>query len=184
MRGRGGEGVTGLPMPPADVEQIYGSRGGAWFPANPGDGRFRYLLWRHGIAPAGRGYLLVIGFNPSTATESEDDPTIARCWKRAQGFAGLLVANLFAFRSTDPAALKTAADPVGPANDEAIRRAAGAADLILCACGAHPAAVDRGRLVLSLLEGRELHVLGLTAGGHPRHPLYMPYSAQPVRWRP
>ena len=30
--------------------------------------------------------------------------------------------------------------------------------------------------------GDRVQVLGLTKDGHPRHPLYMPYSAQPMDW--
>jgi len=28
-----------------------------------------------------------------------------------------------------------------------------------------------------------LHAFALTQGGHPRHPLYLPYSAEPTPWR-
>jgi hypothetical protein len=56
--------------------------------------------------------------NPSTADASQDDPTIRRCigFARQWGCGRLVVLNLFAFRATDPADLKRAADPVGPEN--------------------------------------------------------------------
>lgn len=45
-----------------------------------------------------------IGLNPSTADESEDDPTIRRCIRYARdwGYGGIVMLNAFAFRATDP----------------------------------------------------------------------------------
>ncbi len=100
------------------------------------------------------------------------------------GFDGLLIANLFAYRATDPARLRSVKDPVGEANDHTLRLAAGVAAMILCAWGVHRAGRVRAEQVLHILRGRPLHVFGLTAGGHPRHPLYLPASARPVRWQP
>jgi hypothetical protein len=171
---------------PAGVVEDDAYRGGAWY-SSPDVSRYRYLLWRSQLeTTTTRGWLLVIGLNPSFAGASNDDPTITRCCVRARamGFSALLVANLFALRATNPSLLRGAADPIGPANDEVVRRAGQAASMILCAWGAHPAAAERARQVLDLLAGRPLHVLGLTVGGHPRHPLYMPYSLQPKRWEP
>ena len=79
-------------------------------------GLYRYRLTRtwDAAAPA----LLFVMLNPSTADASEDDPTIRRClgFARRERAGGLVVANLFAFRATDPKALEDAADPIGPDN--------------------------------------------------------------------
>lgn len=75
--------------------------------------RYRYRLWRTwgDAAPA-----VFVMLNPSTADEIENDPTVERCERRARamGFGGLRVANIFSLRSTDPTALYTSDDPVGP----------------------------------------------------------------------
>ena len=55
--------------------------------------------------------------NPATGdTEPRRRPTLDRCiaWSRAAGHAGVVIVNLFAFRTTDPAALRRSVDPVGP----------------------------------------------------------------------
>src|SRR4051794_4930837 len=77
------------------------------------DRLYRYeLVRRWGDGPAACNFLLL---NPSTADERSDDPTIARCWRRARawGFGALVVTNLFALRATDPRVLRAAAVPVG-----------------------------------------------------------------------
>jgi hypothetical protein len=69
------------------------------------DETHRYMLSRvWGTAPP----LAVIGLNPSTATESVDDPTVRRCLRFARdwGHGGLVMLNLFSLRSTDPRVLK------------------------------------------------------------------------------
>lgn len=150
---------------------------------------YRYLLTRvwDGALPRA----LFVMLNPSTATEVQNDPTVERCERRARalGFGAFRVTNIFAFRATDPRAMRAVADPVGPDNDAAIREsvdwAGGLADRIVCAWGTHGAHLGRGAAVAQLLResGRDLHHLGLTAAGAPKHPLYIGY-AQPLQlWR-
>ena len=119
--------------------------------------------------------------NPSTANATRNDPTIRRCigFARAWGYERLVVTNLFGLRATLPAALRSAVDPIGPENDRHLRRAAVQADRIVCAWGVHGALGNRGAEVLTLLKGFRLEHLGLTRGGHPRHPLYLPAACQP-----
>ncbi|SNT25013.1 DUF1643 domain-containing protein [Tropicimonas sediminicola] len=145
---------------------------------------YRYSLARTWEANAPR--LLYIMLNPSKATEAVNDPTIERCERRARalGFGGFTACNLFAWRETDPQALRRAAEPVGPENDAALLEAAGQSQTILCAWGVHGVhlgrAADVGR---SLREaGHTLHHLGLTRHGHPRHPLYVSYATRPELW--
>lgn len=79
---------------------------------------YRYALQIHFTAPAGRPLLPIIGLNPSTATELEDDNTVRRekDFARRWGFGGIMKLNLAAFRSTDPRGMLAAIDPFGPAN--------------------------------------------------------------------
>jgi hypothetical protein len=146
--------------------------------------RYRYLLTR--TWDAGGRKALFIMLNPSTATEVQNDPTVERCERRARalGFGALRVCNIFAWRDTDPKAMRAAADPVGPGNDAAIRDSTGWADRIICAWGSHGAHLDRGRQVERMLRetGVSLYHLGLTNGGQPKHPLYIGYDRQPELW--
>lgn len=151
--------------------------------------KYRYTLWRiwddlRFKAEPSRSYLMVIGLNPSTADDTQDDPTIRRCidFGKRWGFAALLMTNLFAFRATDPADMKKEQHPVGFENDVWLQRGAEHAGLILAAWGVHGKHMDRAKHVVSTL--RDLRCLGRTsAGGMPRHPLYVravtPHSAFP-----
>ena len=126
--------------------------------------------------------------NPSTATEVQNDPTVERCERRARtlGFGAFRVCNIFAWRDTDPRAMRRAADPVGPENDAAIVAACHWADRIVCAWGTHGAHLDRGPAVEALMRatGRPLFHLGLSKDGHPKHPLYIAYATAPEPWSP
>lgn len=146
--------------------------------------RFRYSLTRVWNADAAR--VVFIMLNPSTATEVQNDPTIHRCEQRARtlGYGGLRAVNIFALRATDPRDMRAAADPEGPANMTALDEAADWADLVIAAWGVHGAHRNQGAIVADRLNaaGHRLHHLGQTKAGHPRHPLYLPYSAQPQLW--
>ena len=123
-----------------------------------------------------------MGLNPSTADETQDDPTIRRCqgFARDWGYGGLVMANLFAFRATDPAVMKQAADPVGPDNDEHLLQLASTCPLVVAAWGTHGQHLGRDHQVRELTPN--LHCLRLTKEGYPGHPLYLPKSLTPVRW--
>ncbi|MBK4216270.1 DUF1643 domain-containing protein [Paracoccus caeni] len=145
---------------------------------------YRYALTREW--GDGRRVMFIM-LNPSTADERRNDPTVERCERRARalGCGAFRVTNLFAFRATDPRDLKRAAEPVGPANDQALREGAAWADMILCGWGAHGVHQARDAEVIQLLQqsGAELWHLGLTLAGAPRHPLYLSYAVQPSLWR-
>ena len=145
---------------------------------------YRYLLTRTWNAAGPKALFVML--NPSTATEVQNDPTVERCERRARtlGFGAFRVTNIFAFRATDPAVMKAAADPVGPMNDAAIAESAGWADRIICAWGTHGAHLGRGAQVERLLRGHAvpLHSLGVTKGGQPKHPLYIAYDCLPQPW--
>jgi len=146
--------------------------------------RYRYALTRI-WEPKGQRALFIM-LNPSTATEVQNDPTVERCERRARalGFGAFRVCNIFAWRDTDPRAMRAAAEPVGPENDAAIVTACDWADRIICAWGTHGAHLERGAAVTRLLRsaGLPLWHLGLSKAGHPKHPLYISYSKQPVEW--
>lgn len=157
-------------------------------------GRYRYSLEREW--DKWRSPLSVCMLNPSTADGLGDDPTLlalihfARLW----GYGGLYVVNLFAWRSSSPADMMAAADPVGPRNVEAIGLA-----MLQAAVGRSPmlAAWGNGgsyRNASAELIRRandfsiDLMCLGTTQDGSPKHPLargkhFIPRDQQPILWR-
>lgn len=144
------------------------------------DGLYRYELARTWSDTAPVTFVML---NPSTADASLDDPTIRRCigFARAWGHGGIRVVNLYALRSTDPKALWCAPDPVGPDNDEYLRRAAASGGPLIAAWGAN-ARPDRVAAVLALPGLEALQALGVTKAGQPRHPLYLRGDAAPTPW--
>jgi len=144
--------------------------------------RYRYALFRtwekRGLS------VMFVGLNPSTADETENDPTVRRCMGFAArwGYKGLIMANAFAYRATDPREMKAADDPVGPDNDEWLRRLAFQAGAIVIAWGVHGVHRGRDAEVLKVLEPWPLLCLGKTKGGQPRHPLMLRADEQPRRF--
>lgn len=119
----------------------------------------------------------VIGLNPSTATEFENDPTIERLerWARRNGYGALSMYNAYAFRSTDPKKLWEISDPIGPENDFFLRSE-------FCRTRVSPIAAwganidpTRSNILREMARRCEVSFLcwGLTKSGHPKHPLYL-----------
>jgi len=151
-------------------------------------GNYRYVLTRPSeVARPDRGTALFLMLNPSTADAEVDDPTIRRCrgFAKAWGCNGLIVANLFALRSTDPSQLLVHADPIGPLNDDWLRRLAREYGDVVCAWGAHSMAVGRSAAVAEIMRqaGARLWCLGTTKQGYPRHPLYVRGDQALVEWK-
>ncbi len=144
------------------------------------DRLYRYTLYRSWdmFNPS---FLQSVGLNPSTADETRDDATIRRLigFAKAWGYGGLVMTNLFAYRSTDPEALYEVVDPVGIENTHYLRLVAAEAAAILVAWGCHGRYLNRDRLVMQAL-GKPLLCLGRTRTLEPRHPLYTRKDTQPV----
>ena len=158
------------------------------------DGCYRWWLRR--CLGTGDGCLIYIGLNPSRADGQRDDPTLRRLigFTQQWGYRELVVLNLFARISPSPAALLRVKDPIGGQNDAILNhwlnhwsRRSGL-DL-WCGWGVNGARWDRAQVVLDviqwLLPQRRRSVpdsphplmLGRTASGQPRHPLYAPRQA-------
>jgi hypothetical protein len=164
---------------------------GAIFHDSPSEGlpyEYRYALWRDLDSDGVKPPLVVIGLNPSTATELLDDPTIRRCrgFSRSYGLQGLVMLNLYGFRSTDPSPLWGIQDPIGKWNDFIISNVCQSASArggkVIAAWGAFPRATERAKDVHLALEQAMVPLLtfGLTKGGHPKHPLYLSKDTVPV----
>ena len=142
--------------------------------------KYRYVLGRQWETSLPS--VLFVALNPSTADASRDDATVRRCvgFARSWGFGTLIIANLFAFRSTDPRCLVQVTDPVGPRNDRWLQRLSIDATLTIAAWGSHGQLANRAEQILPKLKN--VHHLGLTKSGHPRHPLYLPASTSPTQF--
>lgn len=147
-------------------------------------GRYRTWLTREWDARCWKMPFVML--NPSIADADIDDPTIRRCmgFARRERYGGIVVANLYSLRATNPAELRTADYPVGPGNEAALYRLAKgcveSAVPIVCAWGVNGA--ERGSTFIVAkfrTMGCKLVCLGKTAQGAPRHPLYVA-SAQPL----
>lgn len=139
---------------------------------------------------------MFIGLNPSTADETQDDPTLRRCidFARRWGAGGLVMANAAAYRSTDPKAmLRFVGDKVGPENTIAYleRLASGCAGTPIAAWGKHASKFHQqsndGLSECTWNRHQELKrfmgpldCLRLNKDGTPEHPLYVPGDTLPI----
>jgi hypothetical protein len=150
------------------------------------DRRYRYTLihrWDELLDP-GHG-IAWICLNPSTADEHQLDPTLRRIrdFSAAWGYAFFVMLNLFAWRATDPAAMKAAADPIGPDNDRWIAHWTARCDRTMLGWGEHGAHLGRDRQVLAALNPEKIFCLERNASGQPKHPLYVARKAAPLSFR-
>ena len=147
--------------------------------------RWRYLLWR--CWDESRPVANFLMLNPSTADELRLDPSCTRARNYAErwGFGAVLVTNIFGWRATDPEEMKSVKDPVGRGNDRAILKAAKEAKLVVCAWGNHGMHRSRSQRVVALLRSQmvPLNFLHMNACGEPAHPLYLPATLRPTRWK-
>jgi hypothetical protein len=140
------------------------------------DRKHRYTLVHQPDPLFGSGRLLMwIGLNPSTADETQLDPTLTRIlgYSRREGYDGFIMTNLFAWRATDPKDMKAAADPIGPDNDRWLLACARRSGKVVAAWGSHGSHQNRGAQVCELLRDFELVCLNRNADGAPGHPLYL-----------
>jgi hypothetical protein len=111
--------------------------------------------------------------------------------RRCRGFTklwdcnGLAVANVYALRSTNPAALWAHHDPVGPDNDNYLWIVARERGAVVCAWGSNAKPQRAARVASILIDaGARLWCLGTTKDGSPRHPLYVRADQPLIRWTP
>ena len=145
---------------------------------------YRYRLWREWDPNLPKAVFIML--NPSTADATKDDPTVAKCGRYARkwGYGGYYVLNVFAFRSTDPKALYTHPDPIGPDNDKHIVEVTKTAGVVIAAWGNHAKLKGRFQAVRELLAEHNvsLHYLKMNSTGEPSHPLYLKETLTPTPW--
>ncbi len=144
------------------------------------DRKYRYALWR--VWNLSKPILLQIGLNPSKAGEITSDPTITRGVVRAdkEGFGSFLMANLYAYVSTNPDALLRDGDFIGEHTDFYLRQMIEMSDKQLCGWGSFKPVGNRASIVLSMIK--EPYCLGVNQDGQPKHPLYIGYDTPLVKY--
>ena len=155
-------------------------------------GRHRFSLSRRWNG--GAGTILFLMLNPSTATESTNDPTIGRCHRFAVGWnggrhGGYVICNLFSLITPDRRLLELSGDRLRlQENDRHISEALGRAGRLICAWGGSGAdrfirlrASQVVELIRSEFAG-EPECLDTNANGAPTHPLYQPADTCPRTW--
>ena len=132
---------------------------------------YRYELWRWW--DKSKPFVMFIGLNPSTADETNNDPTIRRCIGFAQewGFGGLCMTNLFALRATDPKVMINHSNPIGSDNDERLIMVSDKAGKIIASWGTLGNHRNRDKEVIAFIP--DMFCLGVTKNGNPKHPLYI-----------
>ncbi len=155
--------------------------------------KYRYLLERHWQTNNTGGALGYIMLNPSTADANTDDPTVRRCMGLAEslGFESIVVANLFAYRATKPSDLRGVDIETlrGPYRDSFLSRL-GRCEAIVAAWGTNGSLVDSNYILNTLWHANPTRLnckhnvwhFGLTDGGHPKHPLFLPSDSQLQRY--
>jgi len=149
------------------------------------DGLYRYELHRR-LGP-GHRRVVFVGLNPSTATGTEDDPTIRRevDFTQRWGFDWYVKANIYAYRSTDPKKLHVVTAPIGPENERWLYDLCAQAELIIAAWGSFKLNDDAKSLAGEVLKCPRTRCLRQTKpGAPPWHPLYLPKTSEPIRWQP
>jgi hypothetical protein len=141
--------------------------------------KYRYSLWR--TWDETKPHAMFIGLNPSTADETNNDPTITRCinYSKSWGYGGLCMVNLFAYRATKPTVMMAYDKPIGPDNDDLIKELSTKAGVIVAAWGNDGSFKGRSKKMIKMIPG--LMCLKINKSGEPAHPLYQPGHAIPIK---
>ena len=140
--------------------------------------------------------LVVCMLNPSTADHTVNDPTILALihFARSWDYGGIIVINLYAYRSPSPKAMMAAKERNGPENVAYIERALDYARAhggrLLAAWGNDGDFEHRAAWFCSRARAHNVTLvcLGTTKDGHPKHPMARgkhrtPRDQQPIVWR-
>jgi hypothetical protein len=132
--------------------------------------RYRYAKW-HTFASGTKGTLVVIGLAPAPGDATNDSVfKTCRDFAAEQGYAALIMVNLFAIQNLDPADLASTLNPAGRDNDAWLKAAAARAQTIVVAWGDYPRIRPRVDALLRLLESYDLYSVQNNKNGTPAHP--------------
>lgn len=148
------------------------------------DRKYRYALWR--IWDRTKPFVMFIGLNPSTANETENDPTIRSVGRiaKANGYGGFYMMNCWAYISTDPEKLRGHRfnELICEWNDNMLTTIKAKCKDVVFAWGSFAIVKETGR-------DRELSemfpnakALFINKNGSPKHPLYCKSDTKFVDW--
>lgn len=141
--------------------------------------KYRFALWR--IWDEEKPKVMFIGLNPSTANESQNDPTIKSVIRisKNNGFGGVYMMNCFPIVSTDPGILKDfwqSANSYDQFQDTRnrwnLKRIGKLCDTVVFAWGSFEVVkeVNRDKELRRMFP--EAQALFINKNGTPKHPLY------------
>ena len=142
---------------------------------------YRYLLTRSWDESLEKVCFIML--NPSQADEKFNDNTIRRCLGFAEswGYGGLEVVNLFAYMTPYPEVLLKAKAPVGEKNHYHLKKAIKRNSNIILAWGNLGKLRERLNYDLSFLQ--DAYCLKINKTGDPCHPLYLPKTLKPKKFK-
>lgn len=137
------------------------------------DRNYRYALWR--IWDKSKPLVMFIGLNPSTANETDNDPTIKSVCRIAKnnGYGGVYMMNCFPIVSTDPSAVKDFEERDEPEDLENMRWLLDVSKKcsdVVFAWGNFKEVVNRAASLTGYFKNAK--VLAVNKNGSPKHPLY------------
>lgn len=148
-------------------------------------GDYRYKLWRYWADLNKEEHpLIFILLNPSTADVNIDDATVRKCvgFAKWNGFNGIVIYNIYAFRATNPDTLRVTNYPEGGRNDLTLAEIS-PDSTVIAGWGSHPQARERAAEVMQMHTQINFSCLGINKDGSPKHPLYLPYDSKIVDYK-
>lgn len=148
------------------------------------DRQYRFSLWR--IWDKTKPLIMFIGLNPSTANETEPDPTITRVigFAKSWGYGGVYMMNCWAYVSTDPEKLRDHRfnELICEWNDNMLTVTKAKCKDVVFAWGAFPVVKETGRDKELIEMFPNAKALVINKDGSPRHPLYVKGETVPVTY--
>jgi hypothetical protein len=136
------------------------------------DKEYRYWLKR--VWDKNKQMVAFLMLNPSCADEHVSDPTIDNCVKLADfnGFGGMWIVNLFAYREPKKGELKKEKYPIGIDNDKHITSVFSQVSTIVLAYGNPDVKTVKNRIqdIMSFIGVQSKLCISKTNDGYPLHP--------------
>jgi hypothetical protein len=138
------------------------------------DRKYRYSLWR--IWDKTKPLVMFVGLNPSTANETDNDPTIRSVGRiaKANGYGGFYMMNCWAYISTDPEKLREHRfnELICEWNDNMLTVIKAKCKDVVFAWGSFAIVRETGRDKELAEMFPNAKALFINKNGSPKHPLY------------